>query len=296
MEITIPNIPLPFEIPALIHPFFVHFAISLPIIILLIEIINLFAKRKIVGGISFFLLILTSAVLVAAYFTGITDANLAKDSLSGPAKEALADHKQYGIYLVYLSLIVLFFKLISSLINKIQVKILFLILLIGFIGVTIITGKKGGELVYKYGINVGKKATAPQPTTKPATTQPKESPSTPNLPVVVKKEENTTKPEAKKENTTTQAPKVEEKPKEEAQAPEQPKVKEETTQPQEQPQEAKSTETNQEEKRAVKEEKKEENSTLTEQNSSTQTSVAEENSTQETNSTTEETNSTPPTP
>jgi uncharacterized membrane protein len=154
MDITIPNIPLPFEIPATIHPLFVHFAIALPVVIFLIEFMNLFIKRKSIGVVSFILLVVTSVVMFGGYLTGITDAELAKETISGDAKALLEEHKQFGIYLVYLSGVVLLFKVVSAIFRSFYLKTLFLISLVGFIGTTLLTGKKGGELVYHNGVNV----------------------------------------------------------------------------------------------------------------------------------------------
>ena len=47
-QITLPQIDLPFDIPVLLHPPVVHFAIAIPVLILLLELINLaFRKRAI---------------------------------------------------------------------------------------------------------------------------------------------------------------------------------------------------------------------------------------------------------
>lgn len=152
--LTIPQLPLPFEIPGMIHPLFVHFAIALPLLVLLIELVNLFAKKRTLGVLSFFLMLLITGVFVAAYLTGVTDGKAAKAFLSPEAKEMLAAHKQLGIYLVYASGILLLFKLFSVLIRKTPIKILFFLVLVLFVAAVFNEGKKGGVLVYQYGVNV----------------------------------------------------------------------------------------------------------------------------------------------
>ncbi len=152
--LTIPQLPLPFEIPGMIHPLFVHFAIALPLLVLLIELVNLFAKKRTLGVLSFFLMLLITGVFVAAYLTGVTDGKAAKAFLSPEAKEMLASHKQLGIYLVYASGILLLFKLFSVLIRKTPIRILFFLVLILFVAAVFNEGKKGGALVYWYGVNV----------------------------------------------------------------------------------------------------------------------------------------------
>ncbi len=152
--LMIPQIPLPFEIPGMIHPVFVHFAIALPVLVLIIELVNLFAKKRALGVMSFFFMLLISAVFVGAYLTGVTDGKAAKAFLSPEAKEALGAHKQLGIYLVYSSGILLLFKLFSVLIRKTPIRILFFLVLILFTAAVFNEGKKGGALVYQYGVNV----------------------------------------------------------------------------------------------------------------------------------------------
>ena len=157
MELTpikIPEIPLPFDIPALMHPPVDHFIIALPIVVLLLEIINLFAKKKAIGVVSFFLIILTVVAAVAAYLTGSADGKAAWDLLSEAGQSALKEHKILGTYLMLASVVVLLFKLLSAIINRALMKGLFLFVLIFFVAGILKQGKEGGELVYTHGANV----------------------------------------------------------------------------------------------------------------------------------------------
>jgi uncharacterized membrane protein len=157
MELTpikIPEIPLPFEIPALLHPPVDHFIIALPIVVLLLEIINLFAKKRAIGVVSFFLLILTVVAAVAAYLTGTVDGKAAWDLLTEVGQSELKDHKVLGTYLMLASGVVLVFKLLSSMIQRGLMKALYLFVLIFFVVGILKQGKEGGELVYKHGANV----------------------------------------------------------------------------------------------------------------------------------------------
>ena len=157
MELTpikIPEIPLPFEIPALMHPPVDHFIIALPIVVLLLEVINLFAKKRAIGVVSFFLLILTVVAAVAAYLTGTVDGKAAWDLLTEVGQSELKDHKVLGTYLMLASGVVLVFKLLSSMIQRGLMKALYLFVLIFFVVGILKQGKEGGELVYKHGANV----------------------------------------------------------------------------------------------------------------------------------------------
>lgn len=154
-EIALPKIELPFDIPVLIHPMVDHFAIVLPIVILLLEFYNLFAKRKSIGGFSFLLIILMIVVFAVAYLTGSVDGKETYDLLSPEGQVALKEHKNLGTYLVFASVVVLFFKLLAMT-GKSSLKFVFFLVLIGFAAVTLKQGKEGGELVFKYGANVEK--------------------------------------------------------------------------------------------------------------------------------------------
>jgi len=154
LPFKIPEIPLPFDIPALMHPPVAHFIIAIPVIILLLEIINLFAKKRAIGVVSFFLLILTVVAGITAYYSGGVDGKAAWDLLSSDGQTELKAHKLFGTYLVMASVIVVLFKLISSLVQRGLVKFIYLLVLIVFVVGILKQGKEGGELVYVHGANV----------------------------------------------------------------------------------------------------------------------------------------------
>jgi uncharacterized membrane protein len=151
--ITLPKVDLPFDIPVLLHPPIDHFAIAIPVVILLLEFYNLFARRKSIGAFSFLLLILTVIVFLGAYLTGSTDGKEAYDLLTPEGQEALKAHKLLGTYLLLGTGVVLFFKLLAMT-GKSYFKFFFFVVLLGLIAGTFEQGEHGGELVYKYGANV----------------------------------------------------------------------------------------------------------------------------------------------
>ncbi len=148
------TIKLPFELPILLHPVTVHFAIAIPIIIFLLEITNLLIKKPYINVISSTFLFLVVLVFTAAFFAGKADGTHAFSLLSPEGKEELKVHKTLGMYLVYLSVFVFVLKLLSLVIKKEWMKGIFFLSLIAFIGLTLKQGKYGGELVYEYGTNV----------------------------------------------------------------------------------------------------------------------------------------------
>jgi len=151
--LTLPKIDLPFDIPVLLHPAVDHFAIALPVIILLLEFYNLFAKKKSIGGFSFILLVMTVVIFALAYLTGSVDGKEAYDLLSPEGQTELKGHKLLGTYLLFGSVLVLFFKFLAMT-GKGFFKFLFFLVMIAFVAITFKQGKDGGELVYEYGANI----------------------------------------------------------------------------------------------------------------------------------------------
>ncbi|HIP59847.1 MAG TPA: hypothetical protein EYH01_05400 [Campylobacterales bacterium] len=146
-------ITLPFELPVLLHPPLVHFAIVLPVVILLLEFVNLFMRKRAVSVVSLSLLTLLVIVLFGAFFTGKVDGSEAFDAMTGDAREILKEHKLLGTYLAYASLVLLFLKFLNVTKSG-TLKVLYMLALIGFVFATLHQGKEGGELVFKHGTNV----------------------------------------------------------------------------------------------------------------------------------------------
>lgn len=152
--LKLPQIPLPFDIPVLLHPPVDHFVIAIPILVLIVEIINLVAKKRAIGVITFFILVLGMVATVAAYLTGTVDGKEAFDALSQAGQAELKEHKLLGTYLVLASAVLVVFKLLSAMIQRGLMKATYLLVLIVFTAGILKQGKDGGELVYKYGANV----------------------------------------------------------------------------------------------------------------------------------------------
>ncbi len=150
----IDSIKLPVEIPLLLHPVTVHFAIAIPVIVMLLEIVNLFTKRKCVGVISTLLLLLAFGVYFAAVMTGKHDGSETFSLLNADGKAELKEHKMLGIYLLYGIGALFILRLIVAAFQGMLAKLFFIIVLAIFLGFVFKQGKEGGELVYTYGANV----------------------------------------------------------------------------------------------------------------------------------------------
>lgn len=153
-QISLPHIPIGIDIPHLIHPCIIHMVIALPIIILILEIINLFTKRKIVGVVSFFFISLLLFISLIAYLSGSADAKFAHDSLSSSVWNLIETHRLLAVYIIYITAILLIFKLLSGIFRNTAMKILMFFTLFILIIAIANSAKRGKSLVYDYGVNV----------------------------------------------------------------------------------------------------------------------------------------------
>lgn len=155
---TLPVIPLPLPvpevIPVLLHPAVVHFAVVLPLVIIILELINLITKRKALTITIYVLFFLLAGVYLAAYAAGVIDGKNGGLLLSDEGLAHLKIHKQIGIYLLYLSVVPIVLKLFTLAVRKPWAKFIYLLTFIGIMALTGYQAKEGGELVYKYGLNV----------------------------------------------------------------------------------------------------------------------------------------------
>jgi uncharacterized membrane protein len=155
-EITLPKIELPFDIPVLLHPPVDHFAIALPVVVLLLELINLVAKKRALSVLSLFFIVLTVVAVFAAYLTGSVDGKETFSMLSEAGQAELKEHKLLGTYLLLASGLLLIVKLLSMLFSKALAQLVYLLLLVLFVIGILYQGNEGGELVYEHGANVEK--------------------------------------------------------------------------------------------------------------------------------------------
>ena len=152
-NITVPAVELPIDIPLLTHPAVVHFVIAIPVVIILLELINLVFKKRALSIFSLFLTLLVAAMMIGAYFTGAVDAKEAYSLLSSAGQAELKEHKLIGGYLLYGSLALVVLKLLFMAFSSFIARLFFLLILIGFTAGILKQGHDGGELVYEYGAN-----------------------------------------------------------------------------------------------------------------------------------------------
>ena len=140
-----------------LHPMIVHFPIALLIVGFLADVISLFVKKEFFSKAGFYLLILGTIGVIAAYFSG----QYAGDGVTeaGALGQALETHENAAILTLWLltgaALVRIAFVTLKRY-SGVFKGIAFVLFLIGVVSIAR-TGSYGGELVYKHaaGVNLG---------------------------------------------------------------------------------------------------------------------------------------------
>lgn len=140
--------------PTHIHPMIVHFPIALIIVGFLADLIGAIWKKEFFSKVGFYLLILGTVGVVAAYFSG----NFAGGGITeaGPLKHALETHEEAAELSLWLMLGVAVIRIGLVLFKKYSGTLQWLAVMLFFLGVLSIarTGFYGGELVFKHAAGV----------------------------------------------------------------------------------------------------------------------------------------------
>jgi len=138
----------------MLHPAAAHFAISLPIISLILGLVYLIKPSELMSKVSTRFMIFAALFLIAAFFTGKHDGGEVYILLSAEGKALLKEHKNLGLYLSVAMGIATVIKFYGCFKNNFKVEIVSVILL-GLISAGVLyQGKMGGELTYTYGAHV----------------------------------------------------------------------------------------------------------------------------------------------
>jgi len=138
----------------MLHPAAAHFAVSLPIISLVLGLIYLIKPNEVMSKVSSNFLIFTAIFIVIAYFSGKDDAKEVFEFLSSDAKTQLGQHAKLGLYLAIIIPLIAAIKAFGCMKNKFKIEVLSIVLLALFSAATVYQGKMGGELTYTFGAHV----------------------------------------------------------------------------------------------------------------------------------------------
>ena len=138
----------------MLHPALAHFAISLPIISLVLGLIYLYKPNELMSKISTRFLVLAAIFTIAAYFTGKNDAQEVWSTLSSDAKSLLSQHADLGLYLAIGMGAAALVKVFGCHKQIFKLELVAVVLLLVLSGATIFQGKMGGQLTFEHGAHV----------------------------------------------------------------------------------------------------------------------------------------------
>ncbi|PHS58153.1 MAG: hypothetical protein COB17_03940 [Sulfurimonas sp.] len=138
----------------MLHPAVAHFAVSLPIISLVLGLMYLMKPSEVMSKISSRFLIFTAIFIVIAYFSGEEDAEEVFDFLSSDAKALLGQHAKLGLYLAISMPVVALIRFYACKTSKFKIELFSIVLLAVLSAATVYQGKMGGELTFDFGVNV----------------------------------------------------------------------------------------------------------------------------------------------
>ena len=140
----------------MLHPAAAHFAISLPIISLVLGLLYLFKPSEMMSKISTRFLVFAAIFVVVAYFTGKNDAKEVFEFLTSDAKSILVEHAKLGKYLAIAMVVVALIKMFGCFKKMFKIELFAVILLAVLSAGVLSQGKMGGELTFKHGAHVEK--------------------------------------------------------------------------------------------------------------------------------------------
>ncbi len=138
----------------MLHPPIAHFAISLPIISLIVGLAYLYRPSELMSKISTRFMLFAAIFIVAAYFSGREDGSEVYLYLSGDGQELLKAHKEFALYLLIGMVLAALLKMFGCLKTVYKAEIAAVLITAVVAGGVLYQGKMGGELTFTYGAHV----------------------------------------------------------------------------------------------------------------------------------------------
>ncbi|EDZ61934.1 hypothetical protein SMGD1_0720 [Sulfurimonas gotlandica GD1] len=138
----------------MLHPSAAHFAISLPIISLILGLAYLYKPTELMSKVSSRFMVFAAIFIIIAFFTGKHDGGEVYMLISGEGQALLKQHKQLGLYLAIAMGIAAVIKFYGCQKQVFKAELFSIILVAIIAGGVLFQGKMGGELTYTYGAHV----------------------------------------------------------------------------------------------------------------------------------------------
>jgi uncharacterized membrane protein len=138
----------------MLHPAIAHFAISLPIISLILGIAYLYKTSELMSKVSSRFFVFAALFMIAAFFSGKSDGSEVFMSLNGEGRNLLLAHKDLGLYITIAMVIAAIIKFYGCFKQNKKIEIVS-IAFVGLIAMGVLyQGKMGGELTFTHGAHV----------------------------------------------------------------------------------------------------------------------------------------------
>lgn len=135
----------------LLHPPLVHFAIVLPLVALFFQISYSVSNNYIYSQWASRILIIAAMFMLAAWYTGGLQGQDVYPFLSDEGQTVLKQHKDIGLYLMVVTIILAIVKFIACKTRHVVLETIVLIGLLAASSGLAYQGFIGGDVVYKYG-------------------------------------------------------------------------------------------------------------------------------------------------
>jgi len=137
------------------HPAVVHFAIALPAIALLLQVVGLGNRKNSYANVANLLFFLGVIAVLMATLTGRVAGPEVKSALESSAANALFnEHMEIGFALALFYLFLALLKILSIAIKSRGFRVFMALMMLAGVGGLFVQAQHGGELVYKYGAGV----------------------------------------------------------------------------------------------------------------------------------------------
>ncbi len=135
----------------LLHPPLVHFAIVLPLVALFFQITYSVSNNYIYSQWASRILVIAAVFMTAAWYTGGAQGQDVYPLLSDDGQAVLKQHKDIGLYLMVVTIILAIVKFIACKARNVVLETIVLIGLLAASSALAYQGFIGGDVVYKYG-------------------------------------------------------------------------------------------------------------------------------------------------
>lgn len=138
-----------FALPSQLHPMIVHFPIALFITALGLDVLSFIVKKKSLHQTALHIYIIAVLVTPLVVWTGFWEVEKIQLSHS-----ILDQHKQFSLWTMWIGLASLPILYVLKTKCLRCFRIVFIVFLIVIAGLIAVTAKRGGKMVYEYGVGI----------------------------------------------------------------------------------------------------------------------------------------------